>query len=99
MLNSVQPLGQTQLHSRLGSTSMLRPKNRRGHRATVAGLMLTSLVDAFSILVIFLLMSFSSSGELLTLGKGMELPKATGAQLERNPVVKLENDKIFLGDR
>ena len=90
---------QNSMFTSLARTSILNPEGGRQKRSIVADLLLTALIDAFSILVIFLLMSFSSSGELLTLGKGMELPKATGAQLERNPVVKLENDKIFLEDK
>jgi len=81
----------------LARTSILHPEGGREKKSIFSDLLLTALIDAFSILVIFLLMSFSSSGELLTLGKDMQLPKAAlGLQLERNPVVKLENNKIFL---
>jgi len=89
----------TSSFSHLASASILNPQGERHSKSIFADLLLTALIDAFSILVIFLLMSFSSSGELLTL-KGMELPKAVlGQTLERNPVVKLENDKIFLEDK
>ena len=65
-----------------------------------ADLLLTALVDAFSILVIFLLMSFSSTGDLLTIGKDTELPQARLTEtLERNPVVKIEAGKIYLEDK
>lgn len=45
-------------------------------------------------------MSFSSSGDILYIGKGMELPKAAQSEtLERHPVVKLEEGKIFVEDK
>lgn len=89
----------TSFHSSLGETSVVRPTSEKHQRNVVADLLLTALIDAFSILVIFLLMSFSSTGELLMMGKGMELPKASADMLERNPVVKLDNGKLFLEDK
>lgn len=86
-------------HSVLGECSILAPQNERRHRSVLADLLLTALIDAFSILVIFLLMSFSSTGEILHMGKGMELPKATGEQLERHPVVKVDEGKIYIEDK
>lgn len=84
----------------MANVSILNPKGTRHKKSIFADLLLTALIDAFSILVIFLLMSFSSSGELLTLGKGMELPKANlGINLERHPVIKLEENKIFIEDK
>ncbi len=84
----------------LANVSVLNPKGKRHKKSIFADLLLTALIDAFSILVIFLLMSFSSSGEILTLGKNMELPKAgLGIMLERHPVIKLEEGKIFLEDK
>lgn len=86
-------------HSVIGESSVIAPQSERHKRTIVADLLLTALIDAFSILVIFLLMSFSSTGELLSLGKGTELPKAERTDvLERNPVVKLEEGKIYVED-
>lgn len=86
-------------HSIIGESSVLHPKSERAKRNIVADLLLTALIDAFSILVIFLLMSFSSTGEILFMGKGMELPKASrGEELERHPLVKIEEGKIFVED-
>lgn len=83
-------------HSVLGSMSILNPDSERHSKSIVADLLLTALIDAFSILVIFLLMSFSSTGEILYIGK-MELPIATqAAMLERHPVVKLDEGLIYL---
>jgi biopolymer transport protein ExbD len=90
----------TSFHSVIGSSSVLKPQGEQEKRGIVAELLLTALIDAFSILVIFLLMSFSSSGEILYVGKNMELPKSIAAeQLTRQPVVKIENGKIYLEGR
>lgn len=91
---------QTAFHSVIGESSVLAPESERKHRNIVADLLLTALIDAFSILVIFLLMSFSSTGEILYLGKGQELPKAAQADvLDRNPVVKFDDGKIYVEDK
>ena len=91
---------ETAIESIIGESSILAPKHERHKREIHAELLLTALIDAFSILLIFLLMSFSSSGEVLFTGKGIELPKATmGEQLDRQPVVKVENGKLFLEDK
>jgi biopolymer transport protein ExbD len=90
----------TSVFHTLAGASILNPKHARQKRNIFSDLLLTALIDAFSILVIFLLMSFSSTGELLTMGKNMELPKAAlGDVIERNPVVKIDGDKIFLEEK
>ena len=62
--------------------------------------MLTSLVDAFSILVIYLLVSMSNSGEVLYIDKGTELPAAVNTHLlERNTVVKVKEDQFFIEEK
>lgn len=84
----------------LASVSVLNPKGKRHKKSIFADLLLTALIDAFSILVIFLLMSFSSSGEVLLLGKNLELPKAgLGLMLERFPVIKVEDGKLFVEEK
>jgi biopolymer transport protein ExbD len=93
-------LEQSTLTSHLAQTSLLKPKGHGHKRNMAADLLLTALVDAFSILVIFLLMSFSSTGDLLSIGKDTELPKAALTEvLERNPVVKVEEGQIYLEDK
>lgn len=69
----------------------------KGKRNLAATVMLTSLVDTFSVLVIYLLVNFSTAGDLLYMSEGMELPGAVKAvELERNVVVKVEKDKLFI---
>jgi biopolymer transport protein ExbD len=69
-------------------------KPKRNLAATV---MLTSLVDTFSVLVIYLLVNFSTTGELLYMSEGIELPSATqSVTLDRNIVVRVEKDKLYI---
>jgi len=90
----------TTFHSVLSGNSIIAPEGEKHSRSIVADLLLTTLIDAFAILVIFLLMSFSSTGDVLYVGKGMELPKAAKSEeLERFPVVKLEGGKLFVEDK
>ncbi len=47
--------------------------------------------------MIYLLVTFSTTGELLYVGKGMELPSASEVVgLERNVVVKVEKEKLYI---
>ena len=60
MFDSV--LKQTAMNGNLASVSVLNPKGHSRKKNVHADLLLTALIDAFSMLVIFLLMSFSSTG-------------------------------------
>lgn len=85
--------------SPMAAASNLRPQNQKHKKTLVAGLMITSLVDAFSILVIFLLASFSKSGEVLSLSKNMELPVSFHSEdLQRATLIKVEAGKIYVED-
>ncbi len=86
----------------LGSSTVnMRKSNaRKTKKQLAAKLMLTSLIDAFSILVIYLLFNFSTNSEILYIGKGMILPAAQKTEvLSRNIVVKVQEDKIFVEDK
>lgn len=77
---------------RLGAHVALKQAQKlmkaRGKRVQFAGLMLTSMVDMFTLLVIFLLSNFSASGDLLLSAKDITLPKAVSTtQLERATVI------------
>jgi len=78
----------------------IRRRSGIGRKAVYASLFLTSMVDMFAILVIFLLQSFSSEGELIVLPNGLQLPKAQNVgTLERAPSLVIAQDKIlFEGD-
>lgn len=100
MLETQSILSDTALSGILGGESFIKPQHGRHKRSVNSDLLLTALIDAFSILVIFLLMSFSGSGEILFQSKDIQMPKAAHTDvLERNPVVKIEDGSIFLEDK
>lgn len=59
-------------------------------------LMLAPMVDMFSILVIYLLMNFSSEGEVFFLSKDVRLPKASkGINLQSLPLVSIKGPNVI----
>lgn len=67
-------------------------KNSWGKKAAVYALMLTSMVDMFSMLVVFLLQTFSTSPEIM-INKGVSLPDSiTSAQVKEAPVLAIAKD-------
>lgn len=87
---------------RLGHGIPLRFVSKGGHgkRGVYAELNLTSMVDMLTILVVFLLQTFSASGELLVVSKNIVLPEATNFRdLERAPVVGISHDSVTLDGR
>lgn len=70
-----------------------------GKKAAVCALMLTSMVDMFSMLVVFLLQTFSTSPEIL-INKGVSLPDSlTAAQVKEAPVLAIASDKNLYLDQ
>lgn len=60
-------------------------------------LMLAPMVDLFSVLVIYLIMNFSSTGEVFFIGKEIKIPQAMkGAPMESFPLVSLVRDRVTL---
>ena len=75
-------------------------KKNSGKRNTIVALMLTPMVDMFSLLVIFLLQAFSASPELLYVAKGVTLPNAvTGGEMKDAPVMAVTADEIHLDQK
>ena len=80
---------------RVAASKVFGKKFGRGKKGGYASLMLTSLVDMFTIIVIFLLMNFSANGEVLYMSKDIKLPDAQhGAQLERAPVISISPSSV-----
>ena len=80
---------------RVEKSRVVSKKFRRARKNGYAGLMLTSLVDMMTIIVIFLLMNFSANGEVLYMTKDIKLPDAYhGAQVERAPVISVSADSV-----
>ena len=73
-----------------------RTGDQRGHVATE--LPLTSMIDMFSILVIYLLMNFSATGDVFFMAKpGVKLPAAERASpLESAPLISYSKGVYFL---
>src|ERR1700694_457731 len=85
---------------RIAASKVFGKKFSRGKKSGHAGLMLTSLVDMFTIIVIFLLQNFSANGEILYMSKDIKLPDAIhGAQLERAPVISVSADAVTFDGR
>ncbi len=64
-------------------------------KGVYATLFLTSMVDMFAIMVIFLLNSFSPEGEIIVLTKGFELPKVVNTgQLSQAPSIVIGLEEI-----
>ncbi len=67
-----------------------------GQRPVVAGLSLTSMIDFLVVTVVFLLMSFSASGEI-GLPKGIQLPKAENVMdMVDAPVVAVTGRQVLV---
>ncbi len=71
-----------------------------GKKSGYAELNLTSMVDMLTILVVFLLQTFSASGELLTVQKNIVLPEAQNfTDLEQAPIIAVSRDSVTLDGR
>ena len=76
----------------------LRHRRNDEHKGHIAGeLPLTSMIDMFSILVIYLLMNFSATGEMFFVNKNLPLPKANSINpMENGPLLSVVNDTFIL---
>lgn len=95
-------LAHTTFGSGTFSRHLISRKHRKsgGKKALLVGLSLTSMVDMFSLLVIFLLQTFSASPELLAITKGVTLPSAqTGSEIKDAPQLSLAVDGVFLDQK
>jgi biopolymer transport protein ExbD len=67
-----------------------------GHRSTNANLSLTSMIDFLVVTVVFLLMTFSASGET-PIARGLNLPKAENTlDMIDAPVVAIVGSQILV---
>ncbi|MCO4795587.1 MAG: biopolymer transporter ExbD [Bacteriovoracaceae bacterium] len=76
---------------------LARSQKKKSHKKNImVSLMLTSMVDMFSMLVCFLLITFSSNPEVNVLN-GVELPKAnSGVAVKEASVLAISKDELFL---
>tara|TARA_B100000749_G_scaffold280875_1_gene279581 strand:+ start:30099 stop:30587 length:489 start_codon:yes stop_codon:yes gene_type:complete len=97
MIND-RPMSETTLSSPLLEASVVNPQAAKSKARPEATVLLTSLIDAFSILVIYLLINFSS-GETLDSVVGMELPSANqSSEIVIDTVIKVVESEYFIGD-
>ena len=82
---------------RLEKSKVLGGKISRGKKATNAELNVVPMVDMMTMLVIFLLQQFSSTGEVLYMQKDIKLPDARhGQMIEIAPVVAVSAQQIVV---
>lgn len=82
---------------RFQKSKILGGKMMRGRRSTNAELNVVPMVDMMTMLVIFLLAQFSSTGEVLYMQKDIKLPDAHHGQLiEIAPVVAISADQVVV---
>jgi biopolymer transport protein ExbD len=68
-----------------------------GRKSVYEALNLVAYIDMMTMLVIFLLMSFSATGEILFVQKNIVLPEAQNwTELERAPVISVTKDVVTL---
>jgi biopolymer transport protein ExbD len=66
-------------------------------RTIIVGLSLTSMVDMFTIMVVFLLQNYSSTGEIIYIPKDVKLPKASQVkELKPAHIVMLTTTEVIL---
>jgi biopolymer transport protein ExbD len=74
-----------------------RLKGHGRHKSLSEELTLTSLIDFFATLIIFLLQNFSTTGEILMINKDITPPSAYHArEMERSPIITVFKDKVIL---
>jgi biopolymer transport protein ExbD len=68
-----------------------------GGRKLSTDLNLTSFIDIFSTIILFLISTFSATGDILLVNKNIKLPTAQHAfMLERSPIVTVTQEGVIL---
>ncbi len=82
---------------RFERSKILGGKFSRGRKSTNAELNVVPMVDMMTMLVIFLLQQFSSTGEVLYMQKDIKLPDARhGQMIEIAPVVAISVEQVVV---
>ncbi len=82
------------------SKSKLKQLRKGRHQQGLKGCkpQLTSLIDVMTILLIYLLKSFSSEGEIITLSKDLMLPESSAQKKPHLTVVLMVNNRYILAE-
>ena len=82
---------------RFEKSRILGGKMVKGRKGTNAELNVVPMVDMMTMLVIFLLQQFSSTGEVLYMQKDIKLPDARhGQQIEVAPVIAISAEQVVV---
>jgi biopolymer transport protein ExbD len=85
------------LYDSVGLESAQAKLTHSGRKSVYEALNLVAYIDMMTMLVIFLLMSFSATGEILFIQKNIVLPEAQNwSDLERAPVIGVTKDVVTL---
>lgn len=79
---------------------MARRSFRRHKKNNVFDIDITSLLDILTILLVFLLQSYNSSGVVINVPKGIELPKSNSESLNNFGVnIQISQTQIWVDDK
>lgn len=83
----------------LNTNKFVLGSRRSKSRNNQVNLRLTSMIDMFTILLVFLLKSYSAEGQIITVTKDLRLPDST-ADLPpiSTPIIKVTQQKVLLDD-
>jgi biopolymer transport protein ExbD len=80
--------------------NMMKKRSSSSQRSFVFALNLTALIDAFSILVIFLLSNFNGDAQNINAKSNIVLPTVTQAELmTMGTVIRVEGNKYFIDEK
>jgi Biopolymer transport protein ExbD/TolR. len=74
-------------------------KKYRKRESSIVKLNITSMIDMFTLMVVFLLQNFSAQGQLVTPAQGLRLPKSSVEKLAKEALsVKISQKNIMVED-
>lgn len=72
-------------------------KGRKNRRSTEITLKLTSMIDMFTILLVFLLKSYSAEGQIMSVAPDLRLPESTAQKApQTTSIIAITHDFILL---
>lgn len=87
------------LRSPIRESLQLKGKTTKAKKSVVVPMMLTSLVDAFTIVVIYLIMN-STTSEQIDIEQGLQLPQAShSSAIDASPLVIFKNNQFFINNQ
>lgn len=82
---------------RLSKSKVFGAKFSKGAKGTNVELNLTSMIDIFVLMVVFLIQQFSADGDLLFMTDKIKMPEAANyEQIERAPVIQVSREDISI---